>query len=243
MLDISVPILSIYLPLTMLWMVQVIRKKIKLRPETAVLFLLSITFMIMFKFAIRFSEYFVPIAALTSGLILRDMSLFCLRTKLHKALAVLLLVCVCLYGENKARDYYRTNANRSPYAFKEIAQQLDCSGKKGDLVYINLWPIFPFFLWHTTKFDYVNGLDPNYLAYADINLFIKWIRVNSNLLSPEVDVADYIYKHFKAKWVIIVIRYDAADTDKKLLRKMVASPNARQIISTGYGTLFEIVKK
>lgn len=242
LLEISIPVLAVFSFFLVAWGIQVKRKKVKPGPDTLALIALSAMFLVMFKLAIRFNEYFVPVAAVCCGLLFRDIvGSFEAKGKRYGMLLLLPVICFCVFGETGARTHYVDNSKRGPDAYGEIARHLDSHAKKHDMVYSNYWGAFPLIIWHTAKVNHVNGLDPNYLAFQNIDLFVEWAKINANLVKPETDLSEYIYERFKADWIMIAIRKNKELEDRELARRLAAGKRARLVLATKNAALFRHV--
>jgi hypothetical protein len=181
LLRISIPVLSVVSFFLAVWAVQIKRKKAKLNSDTLIFIAMTAMFLVMFKFAMRFTEYFVPVAAVCCGMLYRDIARSLdVKKKLYGILLLAPVVGFCVFGEAEARTHYLSNSHRGPNAYGRIARYLDSHAKRHDMVYSNYWGVFPLIIWHTAKVDHVIGLDPNYLAYSDPDLFIEWVRISDN---------------------------------------------------------------
>ena len=203
------------------------------------LFGVSLFFLILYKFAWRFREYFVPFAVILCGLFYREWAPL---VKKGSRIAVAgLLIIICLVTTYRSYQEYRSTLYQTSDYFQLRGDYLVKHGKPGDVVFNSDWGDFPQMLWHAPQVTYVTGLDAHYLAYGNRELFDWWMRIGFTKLAERHYAVNYLEEHFSARWVSIstfAFKYGHA---LELYNDLVRDPRARLRATDRQGWLFEIM--
>lgn len=204
-------------------------------PEATLLLLAALGALALYATSWRFVEYYVPLAAVAAGLQARDAELPRLRRPLMRHGVAAVAVALVLAGGGPGLARIRTQAWFVPSKFGHLAEVLKERARPGAMVYNRGWSDFVFLFWHADRFRYVNGLDPNYLAYGDPRRFREWRWIAAVEPDEPNDPAPLIRKRFAARWAV-VDRPGGAGLAGRLDR----SPHARRVAESRWGWLYRI---
>lgn len=190
--------------------------------------------LVLYKLHWRFVEYFVPVAAVTSGLLTRQ-ALILARPRRRIRLAALAAATLLVLASGWiGLDTVRRYSVETPDRFQQVGVALQRGAAAGDMVFNSAWSDFPFLLWYAPQARYVTGLDPNYLEFEHPRLSGMWRWLKQVRPTEPTDPALLIRQHFKARWAVVNIR------DRGLLVRLTRSPRAKVVARSSAGVLFEL---
>ena len=183
--------------------------------------------LLLYFFAIRFAEYYVPLAALTAGLAARDAAPRGGYAWRHAA-----LLCGWLFV---AGSVGFSSLQRLPllpeHYLAAIGARLNELGEPGDVVFNSGWSDFMPLVWWAGGFRYVNGLDGHYLAYGDPARFVVWTAAGLGALE---DPATTVRLAFGARFAVVARQH------RVLAQQLMHSPHAALRTTSADGWLFEL---
>lgn len=183
--------------------------------------------LVLYGYAVRFAEYYIPLAALTAGLAARDVAPAGGYGRRHVALLFAWLLIAGRTGFSYLQDV--------PLAPKDylarIGARLNELGRPGDVVFNSLWSDFMPLVWWADSFRYVNGLDGHYLAYRDPARFAVWAAAGPGGLE---DPARTLQLVFHARFAVVARQHRA------LAAQLARSPHAVLKATSPEGWLFEL---
>lgn len=162
---------------------------------------LSIVFFVLYKFAWRFREYFVPLTVILAGLLLRECYTTIRPRSKYLLMSALIALCV-VSGWRSFNEYQKTQLSPNDY-FAFRGGYLQENANAGDVVFNTDWGDLPQMIWWTPETVYVTGLDAHYLAYENPELFKLWMQVGFTGLADGRDPITVLQKEFNARWVVI----------------------------------------
>ncbi|MEC9071756.1 MAG: hypothetical protein VX938_05220, partial [Myxococcota bacterium] len=154
----------------------------------------SLLCLLLYLKAWRFAEYFVPVAAIFTALLIRDdgkeqegapepaRAPSMKQDNQVRLLLVITAICIAAGGWLGMRTV-ADRAEFEPAKYGEIAKALGADAQRGDMVFNRAWEDFVFLFWQRSDLRYVTGLDPNYLAYEDPARFQLWMWIRG--ISPD----------------------------------------------------------
>lgn len=190
-------------------------------------------FLVMYKNAWRFAEYFVPFATLVFGLTIRDFFTFGDKKFLQALVCMALIACLQQTSE-KGLAYLDYSSSSRLDMHRDIAQYLDTHAHMGELVFNSNWSDFTNMMWHTRKFSYATGLDGHFLAYENPKKYLVLLSLCNNVSDTKEDPAVLIRDTFGTRWAMISPRHSL------LANALANSPNARLAIRAQSSWLFEL---
>lgn len=218
--------------------IQQFRAKTKIPRELWLLLGLVIMFLVLYKFAWRFREYFVPICAVFCGLLLRE-TIDELQPKLKTLLLVVLIGLCMTSGWRSLNEYQKTQLSPNDY-FALRGGYLQNHAGEGDVVFNTDWGDLPQMIWWAPQTVYVTGLDAHYLAYENPELFNLWMQVGFTGLPEGGDPIAVLQQEFDARWVVIstfIFKYGHA---LELYNFLIQDPRAVLRATDRQGWLFEL---
>ena len=201
------------------------------RPQVFTLLAFTLFTLVLYKFAYRFSEYYVPTAILTAA-VLWSPYLSSAWPRLRWVVG-LVAVSVGVMRIGGALDLFDNLPKSRFQIYQGIVAALDQHAAPGSLIFNAYWDDFPYLLWHSTDFRYVNGLDPHYLAYSDPERFELWNSLTGGARPPR-DPVSAIREGLGSDWVILRRSQDA------IYQYLLQDPRAILIRSTGSAHLFQL---
>lgn len=215
------------------------RRGWRLPERTSAVVLLAATVLmgLMYLRAWRFVEYFVPVAAVTAAVLVRDASAGQGGARpLRVARALLpaaLVAAIAVHGAAGLR-FVHAHPDYDVGRFRPIGDALGRLAAKGDVVLNTAWSDFPLLLWVAPHVRFVTGLDPTYLHFEDPARSALLQGLRAAQAGDEHDPAPVIAEHFGAQWA--VVDRSAQGLAERLLR----SPGARAVAASPAGILFRI---
>ncbi|MCB9730287.1 MAG: hypothetical protein H6744_18095 [Deltaproteobacteria bacterium] len=206
------------------------------RPSAeALLWLLTAaTTFALYTRAWRFAEYYAPLAVLAGGVCLRDaFATAPARPALRRALVAVMALVVLVEG-GLGLAVARARSEFVPSKYAAIADALRQRARPDDIAFNTTWEDFVFLFWNDAGTRYVNGLDPNYLAFADPARFGMWLWITGVSADEPNDPAPVIRDVFGARFAVVARGYPG------LARRLSRSPHAHLILHTGWGWLYEL---
>ncbi|MEE9344504.1 MAG: hypothetical protein V3U88_02745 [Methylococcales bacterium] len=192
-----------------------------------------------YLFSFRFGEYFVPIAIISLGMIVRDF--VWVNSKPNRLMIMFSHIVVCVLMLLPAGERIAAHKMGNIEKYKEVAKYLELHAKPGELIYNFFWSDFVNLHWQTRSFNYVSGLDDNYLLYQNPRLHKFYNELYNVSLLPDgytIRAAQLICSVFNSRWVIIAQSYDA---DSNRLREILEqSKDAEKVLHNQWGALFQI---
>ncbi len=192
----------------------------------------------------RFIEYYAPLSAISSGLLLRDLvrrkeshpsdavPMILQKKVRHAAVgASTLLLLVCM-----GRNLLLTPSQQifDIAAYKPLAGYLEGNVPNGTLIFNSAYSDFPMLLWYTSDYSLANGLDTHYLAYGDPQRFQLWYKVTQLHQFAFSGMARSIAASFNTHWMLVHV------ADHDLAQYLLDSHQAKLRFTYKYGWLFEI---
>ena len=164
--------------------------------------ILALVLLGLYFSANRMVEYYIPVAVLAGAL--NAVPLWKLTDKrLAVSIATSLLVLAgwrIYLGMNLYKDISTSPIDR----FQTIAGVLEEQAAPGSIVFNGSTDDFPFLIWQTTNFKFVNGLSSHYLAFQDPQRYLDWMKI-SGYREPPPDTGRMILESFNANWVVVGI--------------------------------------
>jgi hypothetical protein len=183
----------------------------------------------------RFAEYYAPIAVLTGALGLRDaFAASPPKRPIRYALIAAIALIVGIQG-GLGLAVVRDRAEFFPAKLAIISQEIRERSAPGDITFNTNWEDFVFLFYNDANTRYVNGLDPNYLAYADPARFGMWLWVSTVTADEPNDPAPVMRDAFGARFAVVARGLDG------LAERLAKSPHARLITRTRFAWLYELV--
>jgi len=201
-------------------------------PETGLLIFLSIMLLLSYLFASRFSEYYGPVAILAGGLVLRDLG--GQLSILKQRMMALGIVAIIIFKMPVAVQELAAGGSYDGKKYAEVDAYLQQHADKGDIVFNLRWDDFVFLFWDNPQLRYVNGLDPNYLAYGSPDKYEVWSMYALAQLPDVPSHADNIKKTFSARWVVMDMLY------KPLIDQLMRDDHAKLVVAGERTLLFRL---
>ncbi len=183
--------------------------------------------LVMYAAAVRFAEYYIPLAALTAGLAARDTAPAGGYSRRYAAL----LAGWLLVAASPSFFYLRDVPLAPKDDFAGIGARLNELGNPGDVVFNSEWSDFMPLVWWADRFRYVNGLDGHYLAYRDPARFAVWAAAGPGRLE---DPATTLQLVFHARFAVVSSHH------RELAEQLMRSSRAVLRQTSPEGWLFEL---
>ncbi len=202
------------------------QKPLKLSKDTVLFLCITVLLLLMYQRAWRFAEYYVPFAIFTAALFLRDAHV---HLNVGFKEKVILPLFLCFIGWHAWVNTYETKYFSQKKEFSKIVQHLKTHAAPNTLIFNSSWTNFVSLFWHSTDFYYVNGLDVNYLAGKQPELFAAWVRISQGEIEQPRKA---ILNSFKTHWVVV------SNWHEKLAHQLVNDPDAELKLLDDDGALF-----
>jgi asparagine N-glycosylation enzyme membrane subunit Stt3 len=200
--------------------------------KEAVLFLfISVMMFIMYLSARRFAEYYAPAAVFTAALFLKDS----IKADSHKILISLSLLSLILFSAIRNSEVVPEAAKLNPNKYQTVFDYLSNFARQDDVVFNPGWADFPFFIWQSYDYRYINGLDPHYLAYGDWNRFTRWWAFYNDSPATLEDPVSVIRNEFNADWIALDGTYP------NLLMFLLQSERVQLVVADEQQFLFKVL--
>jgi len=201
-------------------------------PETGLFIFLSIAFLVSYLFASRFSEYYGPSSVITGGLVLRDLGgqlpLF------RKRIIMFAIIVIILFKIPVSVRELAEGGSYDGKKYAEVDAYLKEHANKGDIVFNLRWDDFVFLFWDNPQLRYVNGLDPNFLAYGSPDKYEVWSVYALAKLPNAPSHAQNIKRIFGARWVVMDLLYEP------LIDQLVKDSHAKLVVAGKRTLLFQL---
>lgn len=202
--------------------------------ETVACGLMSVLMAWLMLSSQRFIEYWIPLTAMTLGLLARDYGW--LQTRRQRRVMLLPALALCVVAVMNVRAVREDLAIRhSPAVYAQVADYVRQHGNPGDLVFNTRWSDYSILFFHLPDYRFVTGLDGHYLAYGDPARFNAWYNVVNGRLPEGRDVAEYITASMPVRWIVV------SAPEYALLPVIDSSPRIVLRESTMDGWLFEVL--
>lgn len=191
-------------------------------------------FLVLYRDAWRFSEYYCPFAAVAFALAWRDQEPRLVPSEHHQSGAAAVAVAVLLGLYSASINVVWGTKGWTIDHMKPVQEQLHARAEPGDIVFNSHWGDFTRLLWTDDRLKYVTGLDPNYLFYQDPQRYKLLLALQQDALRKDADSALLIATHFSARWAYI------SSGHAPLAESLYFSKYATLLSETEYGWLYEI---
>jgi hypothetical protein len=194
--------------------------------ETSVAFGMAMVSLALYVHAVRFAEYYIPLAAIAAALSARDSGVrFNARRLVAFALALVPAAWVGIAGSTPPGVMQGGYLQRAGEVLRESAES-------GEVVFNSAWSDFMALVWWADHVRYVNGLDGHYLAYRDPARFAAWISVAAGRTEDPVGI---IEGGFGARFVVVARQHAG------LAQQLLQADRVLVRVDSPDGWLFEIV--
>jgi hypothetical protein len=194
----------------------------------------TVMFFMLFSGAVRFEEYFTPLACLTSGLLISRSAFSVPLQVISGRGVVIFLSCLIVAGQFYMSSYLHRSSNTyHPFSLAPITSYLNEQAEAGSYIVLTNWSMFPLLLWDGERFVYAEGLDGAYLAYTSVGKYNLLQKLKYGRVQNE-EVVKVIRENFESQWVIVNID----PRHKKFFDQLVASPSASLVARSGVAYLF-----
>lgn len=183
--------------------------------------------LVMYALAIRFAEYYIPLAALAAGLAARDAA----PAAGYRARHALALLAWLWIASSVGITYLREVPLAPKDYMASIGARMNELGKPGEIVFNSSWSDFMPLVWWAGQFRYVNGLDGHYLAYRDPARFAVWAAAGPGWLE---DPGTVLQLAFNARFAVV------SRSHAPLAQQLMRSPQAVLRETSSDGWLFEL---
>lgn len=210
-------------------------RRVRPSAETALWLCITALMFALYTSAWRFAEYYAPIAVITGALALRDSFAAGPPARAVRYALVAATALVIAIEGGLGLAVVRDRAQFIPAKLAIVSQEIRDRARPGDITFNTGWEDFVFLFYNDANTRYVNGLDPNYLAYADPARFGMWLWVSTVKADEPNDPAPVMRDGFGARFA--VISYGLSG----LAERLAKSPHARLIVRTRWAWLYELL--
>jgi hypothetical protein len=210
-------------------------RRVRPSPETLLWLAVTALTFALYTGAWRFAEYYAPIAVLAAGLCFRDAFASLAAARWPKAALAAALAAVIAVEGAAGLAVASERAQFVPTKLASVAEQIRQRARPGDLTFNTTWEDFVFLFYHDANTAFVNGLDPNYLAFADPPRFGMWLWVTSVTADEPNDPAVVMRDGFGARFAVVALNLPGLE------RRLAKSPHARLLGRSRDALLYELV--
>lgn len=220
------------------WHCIVAGKQSRLSRETLCWIATATMISILAAVSVRFLEYFTPFAVMAAGFVARDSLAKDRARSVIPALVVYSIVVVMLALGTMRISYFRIGYEDK---YQIVSAYLEEHAERGEFIFNLSWSDFVNLFWHSQQFNYVSGLDGNFLLYENPGLYREYQLLGglasygaSEIKNPAITICN----EFNSRWVVVPASLDP-DT-RVFIQVMDVIPEAVRRVETEWGTLYEL---